>query len=52
MIFLFVDYCFPLAIVIQNGTQCSEGSRIHTLKRLRYALEIFHFVQQHVFASL
>ena len=42
---LFVDYCFPLAIVIQNGTQCSEGSRMHTLKRLRYALEILHCVQ-------
>ena len=38
-----LGFVSPLAIVIQNGTQCSEGSRIHTLKRLRYALEILRF---------
>ena len=31
---------YEFSIVIQNGTKCSEGSRVHPLIRLRYVLEI------------
>ena len=31
---------FLLLLVIQNGTKCSEGSRVHPLIKLRYVTEI------------